>query len=139
MTIRAVLDANVFVSAAINRGASHRIVQAWLQRQAFELVISEGLLAEFDDVLRRPRIAKLISPEDAAAFSMSIRTLADLVDDPSDVQAETRDPDDDYLIALARANDAEVIVTGDLDLLEWKGSTPRTVPPAEFEQMLGTG
>jgi uncharacterized protein len=32
-----------------------------------------------------------------------------------------RDPKDDYLVALARASDAEAIVTGDRDLLEHPG------------------
>lgn len=50
--------------------------------------------------------------------SSSIRTLADLADDPTEAPSETLDPDDDYLIALARENEADVIVTGDLDLLE---------------------
>jgi len=55
--------------------------------------------------------------------------------------AETRaalasnvDPNDDYLIALARANDAEVIISGDKDLLDWELQQPPVVTPAQFEQ-----
>jgi|GEM_PF-3152274 len=40
-----VLDANVFVSAAIQRGASYRIVQSWLAGGAsFEVVMCPALL-----------------------------------------------------------------------------------------------
>ena len=46
--MRVVLDANVLISAAISRGPSHRIVQAWLQYQRFELVIGDRLLGEAD-------------------------------------------------------------------------------------------
>ena len=51
MTLRVVLDANVFVSAAIHRGPSHRIAQASLTSGAFELLVSEAVLAEVEDVL----------------------------------------------------------------------------------------
>jgi predicted nucleic acid-binding protein len=40
-----VLDANVFVSAAIQRGASYRIVQAWLTgTTSFEVLMCPALL-----------------------------------------------------------------------------------------------
>ena len=41
------------------------------------------------------------------------------------------DPSDDYLVALARAGRAHVIVTGDAHLLE-ADLRPQTVPPREF-------
>ena len=49
--MRVVLDANVFVSAAIRSGPSHRIVQRWLQGGSFEVVMCPALLAEIDEVL----------------------------------------------------------------------------------------
>ena len=39
------IDTNVFVSAAIRTGPSHRVVQAWLQRNAFGVVVSHTLMA----------------------------------------------------------------------------------------------
>lgn len=65
-----VLDANVFVSAAIQRGASYRIVQVWLTGTAsFEVVMCPALLAEIRDVLTtRPRLRKWISLETASLF-----------------------------------------------------------------------
>ena len=48
----------------------------------------------------------------------------------------TRDPGDDYVIYLARAHNAEVIVSGDADLLEWDAQDPPVIPPAEFEARL---
>ena len=48
----------------------------------------------------------------------------------------TRDPDDDYVIHLARAHSAEVIVSGDADLLEWVEQDPPVIRPAEFETRL---
>jgi predicted nucleic acid-binding protein len=40
-----------------------------------------------------------------------------LIDPQGPYPAVCRDPHDDYIVALARASSAEVIVTGDLDLL----------------------
>lgn len=131
-----VLDANVFVSAAIQRGASHRIVESWLNGSSdFDIVMCPALLGEIREVLTmRPRLRKWISLETATLFVDTIETLVDLVDDPTEVRAETRDPSDDYLIALARANRVELMVSGDKDLLEWATQQPPVVTPIQFEQ-----
>ena len=60
----------------------------------------------------------------------------DLVADPVEIESATRDADDDYLIALARANEANLIVTGDRDLLEWPEQNPPVVSPASFVGIL---
>lgn len=134
--MKVILDANVFVSAAIQNGASHRIVQSWLAGTAsFEVVMCPELLAEIRDVLTtRPRLRKWVALETALLFVETITTLVDLVDDPDHVEAETRDADDDYLIALARAHDVELIVSGDKDLLEWPAQRPPVVAPADFDR-----
>ncbi len=134
-----IIDANVFVSAAIQRGASHRIIETWLAGKAdFEVVMCPELLGEIREVLMtRPRLRKWISLETAAFFVDTIEALVDLVDDPVEVQTETRDANDDYLIALARQNDVEFIVSGDKDLLEWETQRPPVVTPAQFEQRSG--
>ena len=130
------LDANVFVSAAIQHGASYRIVESWLTGTAdFEVVMCPALLDEIREVLTtRPRLRKWVSLETATLFVDTIATLVELVDDPTEIRPETRDPNDDYLIALARANDAELIVSGDKDLLEWETQQPPVVTPSQFEQ-----
>lgn len=71
-------------------------------------------------------------------FVETIETLVDLVDDPTEVGSETRDPNDDYLVALARAHDVEFIVSGDKDLLEWETQQPPVVTPSQLEQRLRT-
>jgi hypothetical protein len=138
-SVLVVIDANVFVSAAIQRGASHRIIESWLSGAAdFEVVMSPELLGGIREVLTtRPRLRKWISPETATLFVDTIETLVDLVDDPDQVQTETRDPNDDYLIALARTHEADVIVSGDKDLLEWEPQNPPVVTPAQFERRDG--
>lgn len=135
--MRVVLDANVLVSAAISRGPSHRIVQTWLRHRPFELVICERLLGEVRSVLiERPRMRKWISLETAARYITTLTAVADVVPDPASGPALTRDPDDDYVIHLARVHDVDFIVSGDADLLEWHDQNPPVIPPAEFEVRL---
>ena len=135
--MRVVLDANVFVSAAIRSGPSHRIVQRWLRGGSFEVVMCPALLAEIDEVLTgRERLRRWIELGLAERFVDTVRTLVDLVADPAEVVATTRDRDDDYLVTLARTHRADFIVTGDRDLLEWAEQHPPVITPAAFETLL---
>ena len=94
-----------------------------------------ALLSEIREVLTtRPRLRKWISLETATLFVDTIAALVDLVDDPTEVQTATRDANDDYLIALARENQVEFIVSGDKDLLQWEQQRPLVMTPAQFEQ-----
>ena len=135
--MRVVLDANVFVSAAIRSGPSYRIVQRWLQGGSFEVVMCPTLLAEIDEVLTgRERLRRWIDLGLAERFVDTLRALVDLVDDPDEVIAAIRDRDDDYLVALAQTHRADFIVTGDRDLLEWAYQQPPVITPAAFEALL---
>lgn len=60
-----------------------------------------------------------------------------MAEDPIEPEAVLRDPGDDYLIALAKAADAEAIVSGDKDLLEHAGLKPRAISPREACESLG--
>lgn len=117
--MRVVADANVFVSAALGRSPaspSVRIINAALDGR-LELAMSPALLAEIVDVLSRPRIRKRISAEDAQLFLADVAAQALMFADPPDPPSVCRDPDDDYLVALAVASGAEVLVSGDDDVL----------------------
>lgn len=95
--MKVVLDANVLVSAVIARGAPYRIVALWLERGGLEVVVCPALLAEVEDVLGRPRIQKRIEPATAQLYLATLRRIADVVPDPAEAEATTRDVDDDYL------------------------------------------
>ena len=76
--MRVVLDANVFVSGAISRGPSHRIVQRWLERGDFDVVMCPELLVEVSAVLvERPRLRRWIDLAAARRYIGTIRTMVD--------------------------------------------------------------
>ena len=129
--MRAVLDANVLISAILSpRGTPARIVLAW-QAGAFDLVVSPALLAELRRALAYPKLERLVPPADADSFVAWIGRSALLAADPGgEPPAHAVDPADDYLIALAAVERA-VLVSGDAHLTVLADRFPvRT--PAEF-------
>jgi putative PIN family toxin of toxin-antitoxin system len=129
--VRAVLDANVLISAILSpRGTPARLLLAW-QAGAFDLVVSPALLAELRRALAYPKLERLVPPADADSFIAWIGRSALLVADPDgEPPVQALDPADDYLIALAAVERA-VLVSGDAHLTVLSDRFPvRT--PAEF-------
>ena len=129
--MRAVLDVNVLVSAAISpRGAPAHLLEAW-RDGAFELVVSPLLLAELRRALGYPKLARLVPPADADALVALLGRAAEVAaDPPGPPPVRTADPKDDYLVALAAAQRA-VIVSGDAHLTDLAGRLP-VRRPADF-------
>lgn len=127
----------MLISAALNpTGTPGRLVAEW-RAGAFEVVVSPELLAELEDAFEKPKIRKRISEAASALVIDSVREGARLVDDPIAPERVVRnDPDDDYLVALARTAGTDVIVSGDRHLLDQKGLTPPAVTPAHFLALL---
>jgi putative PIN family toxin of toxin-antitoxin system len=136
--VRVVLDANVLVSAVISTaGPPREIVEAWVQER-FELVASAALLGELRDVLARPRFRRWVSAEVAAEFIAGLAQDALLLEDPPPRPGLSPDPDDDYLITLARAAEADYLVSGDRHLLDLADPVPPVLAPRDFLDLLGS-
>ena len=129
--MRAVVDVNVLISGVLSaNGPSAEILRA-SRDGLFEIVVSEILLAELRRALGYPKLRKRIPPEKAAAFTNWVRDHATLAEDPpSPPPVGSRDPDDDYLLALAISRRA-YLVTGDQDLLVLTDDLP-ILTPAQF-------
>ncbi len=136
--MRAVLDPNVLVSAAISpAGPSRQIVTAWTDHR-FELIASSTLLEELADVLARPKFRRYISAALVTEFIDGLSQDAVFVQDPPEPPGISPDPDDDYLIALAQAAGADYIVSGDRDLLDLTDPHPPVLTPRQFLDVLDT-
>lgn len=130
--IRAVVDPAVLIAGLISpAGVPAGIIRAW-QRGMFELVVSERLLDELMATLLRPKFRRWIDENDAVAFVEALRLAAMIFDDPDVAERASRDPDDDYLIALARASGASALVSGDDDLISVERPDPPIVSPRRF-------
>jgi uncharacterized protein len=133
--VRAVVDVNVLVSGVLSaKGRSADLLRASRDGQ-FELVVSAMLIAELERTLAYPKLRKRIPPEKAASFVNWVRDHGTVVEDPADPPpVSSRDPDDDYLLALAIDRRA-YLVTGDQDLLILSDDLP-ILTPAQFATKL---
>ncbi|MFZ3263944.1 MAG: putative toxin-antitoxin system toxin component, PIN family [Terriglobales bacterium] len=113
--MRCVVDTNVFVSAAMfAHSVPRRAVKKALRDGA--LLFSDGTMDELRDVLFRPKMDRYVSREDRLIFLAQLRATAEFVPVIQLVR-ECRDPRDDKFLEVALNGRADVIITGDADLL----------------------
>ena len=137
--IRAVLDANVLVSAILSPGGPPgRILTAWRQEQ-FHLVVSRAILEEIGRVFHYPKIARRHrwSEEEIQTFLDELEYFA--IPTPGDLELTvvSDDPSDDRYLECAVEGNAEYLVSGDdllLELGEYQGITILT--PRAFLEIL---
>ncbi len=130
--LRAVFDTNVFISALFG-GVPEEAYQAALERRC-TLVVSPALLAELARTLRE----KFHAPErDIVAYVKQIGRIAEVVR-PGQSIAVLRDNADNRVLECGEAGRADLIVSGDQDLLRLRqyASIP-IVRPADFVRALG--
>jgi len=137
LTVRAVIDPGVLVSALLSKGSPpDAIVQRW-KRDRFELIVSPQLVAEFVEVVSRAKFSSRILSEDIAEIVTLLQHNATLQGDPPNAERLTDDPDDDYLAALAVEAQADFLVSGDHALRRWSSEEVAVVSPREFLEHLG--
>ncbi len=112
-------------------GLPSDIIRAW-KRGAFELVVSPLLLDELTATLLRPKFRRWATENDVVAFVEVLRLAAVMVEDPAEAEPISRDPNDDYLVALAREAGAHVLISSDGDLTSIDGNDPPIVTPRRF-------
>jgi putative PIN family toxin of toxin-antitoxin system len=137
--IRVVLDANVLVSAALASDSAAPSVRAFdaLLDERIEVIGCPALLGEVASVLGRDRLRRYLSIEEARRFVADLAGVMTLAaDPPPPYPAVCRDPDDDYLVALARAAVVDALVTGDRDLLELEDIGVAVITPRELVERL---
>jgi putative PIN family toxin of toxin-antitoxin system len=118
--MRLVLDTNAVISALLWRGPPHQLLQAIREHPNLQIYSSAELLAELADVLlTRVSIRKKLAAIDRQASDVLLEYSAAvrIVQAEPLAQPVCRDPDDDAVLALALAAQADLIVTGDQDLL----------------------
>lgn len=106
-----VLDTNVLVAALVAEGLCREVVHRVVRMRA--TVTSHQLLDELDATLKR----KFKPTPAAVAFLKAYRAFVAVVEPTPLAKPVCRDPDDDMVLATAVAADADLIVTGDDDLL----------------------
>ena len=117
--LRAVLDANVFVSALLRpQGPPGQIVERFVRAVAFELVISPAIAAEVTRALAYPKLRRFLrTGVDPVLWFEDLAMLADMVAGEVVIDRLSADPDDDKYVAAAIEGRAGFVVSGDHALL----------------------
>lgn len=115
MPQRIVVDTN----ALISRLLLPRSVPGEAVRKAADtgqLLVSEPTLAELAGVLARPKFTPYVTIKDRQQFIRLLGRVAEMVPITHIIRA-CRDPKDDKFLELAVNGGAQLIITGDKDLL----------------------
>jgi uncharacterized protein len=99
--MKAVVDPGVLVSALIApKGTPAQLLDLLIQGR-FEVIVSQRLLGELIGVLLRARFRPYASVDEVRRFVDELAAIATMAEDPPEPPRITRDPGDDYLVALA--------------------------------------
>lgn len=139
--VRLILDTNIVVSALLWGGIPRRLLELG-RDNTVTLFTSPDLLDELADVLNREKFSKLLLQHQLTPDYLMQRygMLAQVVNSVPIERTVPDDPDDDAVLACALAAHAQMIVTGDSDLIvlhPWQGID--IVSPAEALQRLAAG
>lgn len=110
--MRLILDTNVLVGAAATRGLCADLLRLVLSEH--ELVLSNTVRQEFERVATE-RLK--LPPQLVREWLAFLRVEADVFEGAADIRITTRDRDDDLVLAEAIVAAADLLVTGDGDLL----------------------
>ena len=134
--MKVILDPNVLVSAVVARGVSADLLDRWLTDRPFQVVVSPRLIAELRGVLARPKFRRWIATEEVTALVDLLEREAEQRIDPAEVTPVTRDPKDDYLVALYRSCRADPLVSGGSDLLDLAADDVTVLTPGALLERL---
>ena len=111
---RVTFDSNLWVSMAM--GGRIARLATLLSEGLLETYVCSELIREVTEVLQRPKLQRFLDPA-------NVETALDLLEsgtthvEVSQFVVRSRDPKDDYLLALAQQARLDYLVTGDKDLL----------------------
>ncbi len=132
--MRILLDTNVLVAAFATRGFCHDILQLVLVRH--RLLVGEAVLEELQGILADKLCMPAAHVSEVVGF---VREHAEIVAPAEPAAWPGRDPADRWIAAAALGGAADILVTGDKDLLE-AGPAPglRIVSPRGLWDLLRT-
>jgi uncharacterized protein len=126
--VKIVLDSNVLISAFAARGLCADLFRELVA--SHEIIISDYILAEvYEKLVGKLRISRPVANGIREILMQYVSALGEL----PEIKVAIRDPDDVPVVALAVSVAADVLITGDRDLLDIASDFPIVVlSPREF-------
>ena len=113
--MKIVLDSNVILSAFITQGLSNRVLNICIDKHI--LFISKWII---DEVLDKLKNKFKIPLKEIKRISTFLESGFHIIEPEGEMPTICRDKDDNNILYLAQYIDADLIITGDKDLLELK-------------------
>lgn len=114
--LNVVIDANWFISACISRSSRKVLYYNILKNKNLQVYYSDELIEEFDGVIRRDKFRKFININQVTRFKFLVLLLMQRTE-INDIPHLSRDSDDNYLLGICESCNADILITGDNDLL----------------------
>jgi putative PIN family toxin of toxin-antitoxin system len=105
--MRVVIDCNILISAGLTAGTCRAVIQTALTH--YQIIMSPDILAEYQDVLSRPKFARV--RDSLEAFMLDMARVAEFVY-PEPMNYPLPDPKDVPYLLAALASGAKYLVTG---------------------------
>lgn len=138
MSLKVVVDTNIIISAAIKPQGTVGSVLLRLRQREYLLLLSRAILNEVVAVLHRPLLRRKYQLSDHIVRStLRLIVLRSELVRPDIQIAACRDPHDDKFLEAAVSGKADVIVSGDNDLLTMTSyAGVPIISPGQFLMML---
>jgi putative PIN family toxin of toxin-antitoxin system len=136
--MRVVLDTGILIAALITTDTPPALIyQAW-RKKRFELITSEWQLTEFRRVTRYTKLRRFLKPAEAGSLVNNLRHQAAVLETLPTVELSP-DPDDNPVLAMAEASQAQYLITGDKKDLLALGTIGGTqiITARQFVEALG--
>ncbi len=112
--LRVVIDTNIWISFLIGKKLS--ALKTLISSQKIEIIISDEIIDEIEEVSARPKLNKYFPAEKVQEF-INLLNILSTRHSIRCIEAVCRDPKDDFLLALVKETKADYLITGDNDLL----------------------
>jgi putative PIN family toxin of toxin-antitoxin system len=110
--LKAVLDANVFISALLIPGKPKDLVRSWLQGE-FQLAYPDKLIEELRGALSKRKLQGRLQADDVSDLISIIESDGIRVDQLGEIPTVCNDAADNEYLACAAVIAADYLVTGD--------------------------
>ena len=128
--LRVVVDTNIIVSALLTpSGAPAQILTLALANRDLTVCVSGPIFAEYEEVLRRPRLRRTEAEVEAA---LSAIRQSSLWFAPTQRVAICPDPDDNIFLECAQAANADCLVTGNIRHFPSTWANTRVLSPRDL-------
>ena len=115
--LKLIVDTNLWVSFVISNKLN--LLDSFLFAGNARLLFSKELITEIQETITKSRLKKYFGTNALEQMFSAFEPYIDLIEVESIVTI-CRDPNDNFLLALAKDGKADYLITGDKDLLELK-------------------